>query len=1096
MKRMVRVRLAALIMALALMLPGLSIATGAAAPASPAALSDNHRGANGSYTGPVTLNAPAGYEIATAADGAFGATAEHTPAGDGLGFAAYYLRQTGTETVFGPYYLPYRFDATAPGVTGAMLSAPDGAAEIVLCFSEPAAAVAGGTVRVQANGAAYAATLEAGPVAPRYAIAAQRFTDEAGGALPLDPGLAYTVAADAGAFADAAGNLCAQSAALAIPAAEAGSVRILHNLSPNMGWTLVAAESAADSGASVPSGTLIRAVAATDIVNPCTFAVFSGGQPVSGADLATGYAVSGNTEVYALPGALAGAAVITGTAEYGQTLTAAFTPSGAGAPSGLAYAWKRGDMTVSAGTGVATYALTKDDIGQTVSVTVTSPWCTGEAAAAGVGVSKAAVAAPGAPTFETQSDASARLAEVAGCEYRVNGGAWQDSTEFSLEKGQSYAFEQRYKETETAKASPASPALTLNTPAALTGTVAIKGEARVKATVSAEVSDDTNNTGELSYEWKRDAVKISDAQAYIIQPEDVNKALTVEVSSSVQEGSLAAVTPVVQKAIVSAPPAPTLAGSTASSITLNAVAGCEYSLGGTSWQNAAAFSNLTAGTTYTFYQRYKETDTAQASPMSAPAGFATTSTLSGVIRVDGDVRFGKTLIATFSGSANSGSLTYIWYRGSVNVGSGQYYDVSAADIGNPIYVRVVGSAASGSVTQLVGVVQKAEYVGNAPDAPTRASRSTSKISLNPTDGMEYSRDGANWQSSAVFTGLKAGTAYKFYQRYKATATIAASPASPALTTSTSSSGSSSGSGSENRDDDGDTTVTPSGTALTSYTLSGENTRILFSTMESLIAGNKAQDVTIRSSGVEYTFQKGTMQLTPGALWYDFGAKINGCAHQQAAEQAADGHFVALVHFNMDGSLPAKAGIRILLGTAQAGKTLYYYKFTPNTGALTFMQTALVDASGWAAVEQSSCSDYVFLDADIFAAALVTPAPTPAMTPQASPSPSALIAEKPEASGGLGGWLILLIMIVALLLIVVGVVMFIKSRGERSDPFDDDLFIDGGYDDEFDGNDYADGLNDGYDEAPDDGDSDDEYRDFGNDRDYDAPEDRGAPRRRR
>ncbi len=1096
MKRMVRIRIVALITAIVLMLPaGLSLADSGAEPTSPATLSDDHRGANGAYTGAVTLNAPAGYGVSFAPDGEFGAAVTYSPAGDGSGYIAYYLRADGADSAFGPYYQAYTYDATPPAANAAAY-ASDSAQQLVLSFSEPVLAVAESQISIRQGEAVYRAAPAAGGAAPRYALELSRFVDEGGNALSPDISAQSSVTIPAGAFTDAAGNACAQTE-LTVPAGD-GSARVLHNLNESMGWTLVAAidgaEIALESGAAIPVHTTIKAVAAGRIANPCTFAVYSNGQPVHGVNPTAGYAVPANAEIYAQTAALAGTAAIRGTAEYGQTLTASFAPANGAAPSGLNYAWSRGGMVLSAGTGASAYTPGKGDIGKVITLSITSPWCTGDASASGVSIKKTSVAAPPAPTAAEQTDTAVRLNETAGCEYRLGDGAWQDSAAFTgLAQGQAHTFYQRYKETETTQASPASPGLTAGMAAGLTGTVRIEGDVRVKSTVSARVTD-SNNTGELRYEWKRDAARISDTQTYTIQPEDLGKTLTVEVSSSVQNGTIGATSPVVGKAAVAAPPAPSLASNTNGTITLNAVSGCEYSLGGTSWQDAATFHNLTAGQTYPFYQRYKETAAAQASPMSAPAMLSTVSALSGAIRVDGDVRYGKTLVASFTGSGHTGTLTYIWYRGSVTVGTGQTYDVNAADINNPIYVRVVGSMDGGSVTQLAGVAKRAVYVGRTPDAPTRASRSTSKISLTAVDGCEYSRDGSNWQSSAVFTGLKAGTTYKFYQRVKATATIEASPASAALTTSTSSSGSSSGGGSGSgggSDDEGgnggSATTTPSGTALYSYTLTGDNTRILFSTMESLITGNRTQDVTIRSKDAEYSFAKGTMQLTAGTLWYDFGVKIDDCTHRQAAQQAAGDHFVSLVHFNMEGNLPAKASIRLSLGAAQAGKTLYYYKFTPNTGTLSFMQTAVADASGWVTVEQSSCSDYVFLDADINALAATTPSPLPSEPTQVSPSPTALISEPAGNGGGFGGWLILLIIVVALLLIVIGIIMFVKSRNERGSLFDDEDDLYGeGYDGAYDEDAYHEsGYDDAYGEA--DADDYDAYGEFDDSGEYDANE---------
>ena len=85
----------------------------------------------------------------------------------------------------------------------------------------------------------------------------------------------------------------------------------------------------------------------------------------------SGYTDSDKTmsESYYFTEDLAGSVAISGTAKYGETLTA--DTSGITNNTGtLSYQWKRG--TENIGTNSATYTLTADDIGSTITVTVTS----------------------------------------------------------------------------------------------------------------------------------------------------------------------------------------------------------------------------------------------------------------------------------------------------------------------------------------------------------------------------------------------------------------------------------------------------------------------------------------------------------------------------------------------------------------------------------------------------------------------------------------------------------------------------------------------------------------------------------------------------
>ena len=64
------------------------------------------------------------------------------------------------------------------------------------------------------------------------------------------------------------------------------------------------------------------------------------------------------------------------------------------------------------------------------------------------------------------------------------------------------------------------------------------------------------------------------------------------------------------------PAAPTTVTIGETSVTLTAITGYEYSLGGSVWQAGASFTGLTGGTNYDFYQRVAATDTISAAKVA------------------------------------------------------------------------------------------------------------------------------------------------------------------------------------------------------------------------------------------------------------------------------------------------------------------------------------------------------------------------------------------------------------------------------------------------------------------------------------------------
>ncbi len=859
-------------------------------------------------------------------------------------------------------------------------------------------------------------------------------------ALALVNATNYSVAVAQGAFTDRAGNANAvSSASFTTVAADALTDPVAVVFTPaNTQLSVRAGDTPVASGQALERSTTLTFNAPSDAGFTQQKTTLVDG---SSADVSLdSYALTGDLEVYytRTPGAFGGTASITGTAKAGETLSGSVQSPTQTNDYYWTFSWYRnesggGSTLLASGGSSTTYTLTAADIGKTIRLEVTDAFCSGTPPPFPLRLTRRTTpAVPRPPNGASLTETSVTLNTMSGYQYSRGGTDWQDSASFTgLTSGSNNSFYLRVKATDYVSASAAGTAASVSTISGLSGTVQFTSPVQSGVKLTASLAS-SKNTGTLTYNWYRGATHRGSGAEFTPAAEDVDQTLTVQVTSSVQTGTLTGTTApsCARSAPKPTPAARTRASATATSITLNATDGYEYSRDQVNWQSTTTFHDLAAGTSYNFYQRVKQTATELASASSPAASLATQPVLTGVIMTSGEARYGITILANLANNNNtSGELVYTWKRGNVQVGTGTSYVVGAIDIGNQLTLEVTSTVLGGTIARSFGTVAKAYYYGDTPAAPTRASRTTTKIVLKAVSGCEYSRNGTTWQDSTTFSGLKEGTSYSFYQRYKATTTMEASPTSAALKTSTYTDSSDSPTTS------GTTTPTPtpgssdSGTALYSYTLTSDDTRILYSVMKNLANGNKTKDVVIKQSNVEFTFPKGTMTDTYTKLWYDFGASINNSIAEQTAKQLAGDAYVATIHYNYDGELPGTANIRIWLGAANAGKTLYYYRLEDDK-SLSFIQTAVADSTGWVTVTQKSCSDYVFLSKDLLNA-VTTPAPTSSASAALSATPTPLVTADVPPVGGLSaeGWFIAAIVLIAIILIVGGIWLYTKNRDE-------------------------------------------------------------------
>ena len=143
-------------------------------------------------------------------------------------------------------------------------------------------------------------------------------------------------------------------------------------------------------------------------------------------------------------------------------------------------------------------------------------------------------------------------------------------------------------------------------------------------------------------------------------------------------------------------------------------------------------------------------------------------------------------------------------------------------------------------------------------------------------------------------------------------------------------------------------------------VSDGSTIIKVDDIRKIIEDNKTNDVIIKSNNdVTFTFAKGTMSEVSQVAIYDFSTAITSDIKEAGNIPAAvtDDIFVSKIVYNYSGALPAKASIKLNVGKAYAGQTLYYSQLLDD-GTIISMMSAVVDNDGYMTVEQDHCSTYL------------------------------------------------------------------------------------------------------------------------------------------
>ncbi|MDR1029972.1 MAG: hypothetical protein LBL76_03765 [Treponema sp.] len=338
---------------------------------------------------------------------------------------------------------------------------------------------------------------------------------------------------------------------------------------------------------------------------------------------------------------LTGTVAIEGTATVGQTLTA--NTDNLGGTGAISYQWLRGNTDIPGATG-ASYVLTADDQGSTISVRVTRAGNTGRVTSGSTG----AVTADDRPALSgtVTVDGTATVGQTLTANITDLEGSgtisyqWlRGNTDIPEATGVSYtvaeadvgsAISVRVTRADNSGSITGGPttAVTSDERPALTGTVTIEGTATVGQTLTA-ITDNLGGTGAVSYQWIRGNTDIPGATgvSYVLTADDQGSTISVRVTRADTSGTVT----------------------------------------------------------------------------SDPTGAVTADdrpTLSGIVTIEGTPTVGQTLTVNTTALEGSGDISYQWIRGGTDIpeATGASYVLTADDEGSTISVRVTRAGNTGTVT--------------------------------------------------------------------------------------------------------------------------------------------------------------------------------------------------------------------------------------------------------------------------------------------------------------------------------------------------------------------------------------------------------------
>lgn len=214
---------------------------------------------------------------------------------------------------------------------------------------------------------------------------------------------------------------------------------------------------------------------------------------------------------------MTGTVTITGSAVFGETLTARYEEGNA---ENVSFSWYRGETKIADG---SAYTVKQDDIGNKLRAVATSADYDGSVRSAETDtVEKATKEAPAAFEIKYEDNKIKVINPDTNAQYKLNDGEFGTTTEFDADYDTEYTVSARYPETATHKASAIVISNTVTTskaPRGLTvaadgeGTVSGKPEGTLREGAEVTLTAAAKNFNHKFVKWEVSGITITDAEA-------------------------------------------------------------------------------------------------------------------------------------------------------------------------------------------------------------------------------------------------------------------------------------------------------------------------------------------------------------------------------------------------------------------------------------------------------------------------------------------------------------------------------------------------------------------------------------------------------